>query len=317
MALRDRSAPRDRSALREQAVRTRQRLEQERGRHRALDVALRSLQLHHETGGGLLAGALAFRYFLFLVPGTFVVVMGLGLGADAVGTDPQEVARRLGIAGLAATAIQSGAQTDATTRWVTFGIALVAFLAGARNLLKTLLVVHALLWRTPLPRLRRPLTAAAGLVVTVVAVTTLLALAYRLRELSLLGAVAALALYTLVPTAVWLLASLRLFPTPPGVTWRDAWPGAVLLGAGMEGLHLVTVLWVAPSMSAKSEAYGALGAALTILFWAYLLGWLVTSAAALNAVLWQGSPRNRGAVSPVAHDVGPTPPGGASGPGAR
>ena len=63
-------------------------------------------------------------------------------------------------------------------------------------------------------------------------------------------------------------------------------PGAVLFGVGVQLLHLVTVVWIAKSLESKSETYGALGAALTILLWAYLLGRLITAAASLNTVVW-------------------------------
>ena len=53
--------------------------------------------------------------------------------------------------------------------------------------------------------------------------------------------------------------------------------GAVLFGIGVQMLHVLTVVWIARSLESKSETYGALGAALTILLWAYLLGRLVTA----------------------------------------
>jgi membrane protein len=64
-------------------------------------------------------------------------------------------------------------------------------------------------------------------------------------------------------------------------------PGAVLFGIGVQVLHVVTVVWIARSLESKSETYGALGAALTILLWAYLLGRLVTASASLNTVIWR------------------------------
>ena len=63
----------------------------------------------------------------------------------------------------------------------------------------------------------------------------------------------------------------------------------MLFGVGAQALQLLTVLWIAPSTATKSETYGAIGAALTILLWAYIFGWLITSSAALNATLWRRS----------------------------
>ena len=41
--------------------------------------------------------------------------------------------------------------------------------------------------------------------------------------------------------------------------------------------------WITRVIESKSETYGAIGAALGILFWAYLLGRILAGAAILNA----------------------------------
>ena len=51
-------------------------------------------------------------------------------------------------------------------------------------------------------------------------------------------------------------------------------------------LHLVTVYWIASQMEHKTDTYGAIGFALALLLWAYLLGRLITSAAVVNETLW-------------------------------
>src|SRR5262249_56721413 len=56
---------------------------------------------------------------------------------------------------------------------------------------------------------------------------------------------------------------------------------------GVLVLHLVTVYWIAHQVESKTDTYGAIGAALAILLWAYLLGRLITASAVINASLWQ------------------------------
>src|SRR5512144_2474899 len=97
----------------------RQRLDARRSTHPQLDTALQLIELQDESGGGLLAAAIAFRFFLFVIPFVFVVVMGLGLGAEAAGADIKEVARRAGITGVAAAAVEWGASASSTARWTT------------------------------------------------------------------------------------------------------------------------------------------------------------------------------------------------------
>lgn len=276
--------------LRERADDTRQRLQERRSTNRLIDMLFRLTQLDREAGGPLIAGAMAFRFFLFLVPAAFVLVVGLGLGADMTDANVKDVARHAGITGLAASAIQSSADASTVTQWVTFVVASGALFFGAKNLLKVLLVAHALIWKLPLQKLRHPTRASLAIIGIVAAGSVLLELVYRIRSLSFVGWLVGLVLYTLIPAVGWLLCSLKVFPTAPGATWRDLWPGAALFGVGVEALHLATVLWFAPSTQSKSQAYGAIGVAITILLWAYMLGRLVTTSAALNAVVWHGPP---------------------------
>lgn len=54
------------------AVDTVERLESQRGGNRIIDAAFGSVETDTQTGGDLLAGAVAFRYFLLFVPFVFV-----------------------------------------------------------------------------------------------------------------------------------------------------------------------------------------------------------------------------------------------------
>src|SRR5690349_18268620 len=80
---------------------TRDQLEARRSRSTRIDAGFRWLQLQNEAGGPLLAGALAFRIFLFLLPCVFAVITGLGLSAELAHADARDVARAFGMAGLA------------------------------------------------------------------------------------------------------------------------------------------------------------------------------------------------------------------------
>ena len=94
-------------------------------------------------------------------------------------------------------------------------------------------------------------------------------------------------LFIAVPASLWLVLSLRFFAHAPGASWRDLLPGAVLVGIGIQVVHLVTIYWITYLLESKSETYGAIGVALAILFWAYLLGRVFAAAAVLNAAAWQ------------------------------
>jgi membrane protein len=71
------------------------------------------------------------------------------------------------------------------------------------------------------------------------------------------------------------------------VPWTKLIPGAILVAVGVEVLQIVTVVWFTRYIENKSETYGAIGAALAILLWAYFLGRIVVSGAMLNAALYE------------------------------
>jgi uncharacterized BrkB/YihY/UPF0761 family membrane protein len=162
-------------------------------------------------------------------------------------------------------------------------VGFATFLA-TRALLKVLRIVHALVWHVRAGKFEHPARAALGLVGVVVVAITLSALVGVLRGQSFLLGLVATILYTAIPVAVWVFVSWRL---PHGdAPWTAMIPGAVVLGIGLEAMHLVTVYWIARSVENKTETYGAIGFAIALLLWAYLIGRLITTAAVVNESLW-------------------------------
>ena len=269
-------------------------LEEARPRYRSIDVLFVSIQRDTLAGGSVLAAAVAFRVFLFVVPYVFVVVYALGLASSASGSDPQDLAREAGIVGLLASTITAAATQSVWTRVVIFVAAVYTLFSGSRSFLKVLAVTHALAWQLP-PQRRKMAKPALIFIVIVTAAFIVFQLILWLRDQSFIAGLLAEVVFIAVPTLLWLVLSLRFFAHATGATWRDLLPGAVLVGVGIQVLHFVTVYWIARLLESKTETYGAIGAALAILFWAYLLGRVFAAAAVLNAAAWQ---QRHGASSP-------------------
>ncbi len=64
----------------------RARAEASRPHSAVVDIAFGSYEHDTQVAGGILAGAVAFRIFLFIVPFVFFVVVGFGLYAEAANT---------------------------------------------------------------------------------------------------------------------------------------------------------------------------------------------------------------------------------------
>jgi uncharacterized BrkB/YihY/UPF0761 family membrane protein len=229
------------------------RLQAGRSRSAAVDVALGSLEHDAAVGGGLLAGAVAFRVFLFIVPFVFFFVAGFGLAADATGKSARSLASDAGIAGLLATSINNMADQSFWSRVAVCLVAGFATLVGARSLLKVITVVHVLVWRLPRVRVgaKRQVLFTLGLIGVIAGAMLFVRLTGELRDVSFPAWVFATAAATALPAAIWLYVSMRVFPHPAEATWRDLLPGALLVGVGIECVHVFTVVWISRSFGRR------------------------------------------------------------------
>src|SRR3954462_13818030 len=76
------------------------RLEELRRTHPSVDLGMTVVERDSSIGGGLLAGALAYRLFVLLLPTTLLLVSGLGLYADTMDESPSTVVKDAGLHGL-------------------------------------------------------------------------------------------------------------------------------------------------------------------------------------------------------------------------
>ena len=138
--------------LRERAERTRAGIEARRADSASIDTALDAVERDAQSGGGVLAAAVAFRLFMFLVPYAFVMCTGFGLASTAAGQDPGDAARSAGIGGLLASAVTSTSTLSLVNRLVALVLGGFALALTARSLVRVLWIVHRLIWRVATDR---------------------------------------------------------------------------------------------------------------------------------------------------------------------
>src|SRR6187455_1568403 len=92
-----------------------ERAQNERGRHGWLDATFEVVDRDVEVAGGIISGALAYRFFLWLLPFGLVFVGGLGVVAEMTGRTPQNLGANLGIGSIVASSLQSA--SDSHTPW--------------------------------------------------------------------------------------------------------------------------------------------------------------------------------------------------------
>lgn len=61
--------------------------------------------------------------------------------------------------------------------------------------------------------------------------------------------------------------------------------GPLLVAIGADVLHMLTTYWIGHLVARKTNTYGAVGIALAVLLWVYILGRIIVGSAGLNATL--------------------------------
>src|SRR5437867_4226823 len=120
------------------------RIEASRSRHDSVDLGFRLVERDSTIGGGLLAGALAYRLFVVLLPSALLSVAGLGLYAGAVYESPSAVAKDAGLHGLIASQVASAASSGA--RWLLFLVMVPTVMYAIVKLYRSIAIVFAIAW---------------------------------------------------------------------------------------------------------------------------------------------------------------------------
>jgi uncharacterized BrkB/YihY/UPF0761 family membrane protein len=269
--------------LRDAYAAVRRRLDALGASSRVAAVTLDALGEQRHAGGPVLPAALAFRIVLFFAPFVALYVIIVGYIADWLDRDPHDLIRGEGVAALTANGVEASRDISNGVRFTALVLVAYALVHTARSFVKMLRIVHALAWREPPTPLRHGIRAGLVFIGIMTGATMLSTAIVSLHRRLIIGGLVALVLYTLVPFIVWVVISSWL---PHGTRDRlGLLPGAVMFAFGVEILHFVTVVWFPHEMESKSALYGALGGALVLLLWAYLLGRLITYAASLNAAI--------------------------------
>jgi uncharacterized BrkB/YihY/UPF0761 family membrane protein len=260
-------------------------LEARRQTSRVVGAGFDIADLDVHVGGGILAGAVAFRMFLFLVPFVYILFTLLGWVAKAVGQNPEHLAKTLGITAILASAVVGTQSISVLSQILLLVGAFVALLLTANSLVKTLFVVHWLVWGVP--RAKHSGLRPVGTVVALALVMTVLSVATNaLRtHAGLVGSLLVVILITGLAFVLWWWVSWQL---PHAlVSPRDLIPGAVFVALGADVMQALTTYWIGAVVARKSNTYGAIGIALAVLLWVYVFGRILVASAGINATLWR------------------------------
>lgn len=234
--------------------------------------------------GILLASAVAFRLFLWLVP--FALLLAGLLAGSATGDDHDvtAAARAAGITGAARTEIVTALHEGHRSWWIAVLAGAVLLLWGTWTLVRCLILVSAHAWdaparrRSPLDQIKLVLIVVGGWCVVMITAAGISRLDGALPG----GLVLPFVIQTLVVAAAWLIISMQL--PDLRTTWTELIPGSILFGLAITVLHTVSRVYLPYRFERSSKLYGSLGLATVMLAWLLIIGQVIVIAAMINAV---------------------------------
>jgi len=275
---------RARRSAAELETRARREFDRAREQHTTVRLAVQAFESDRRRAGGLLAGGLAYRIFLWQIPLALFLVSAFGLATELSGDDPADLARKTGMTAALAGAISQAVAASESARW--WLLILGAFLTiwAGRGVYRGVRLVSELAWDTRAPRgssLKGSL-AVTGFGLLAVAMQTFLPrMSVALDIHGLIRFVVGLILASSLAFAV-----LRLLPRADAPR-TSVVPGAVLAGVGVRLLGLAASTYFAYRLDHSNDLYGALGLAVVMMLFLFLVARLFVAAQFLNATLYR------------------------------
>jgi uncharacterized BrkB/YihY/UPF0761 family membrane protein len=278
-------------ALQARMDRLSERAQEERGRRGWVDATFEVVDRDGEVAGGIIAGALAYRLFFWLLPAGLVFVGGLGVVADLLSDSPKQLGTNLGIGSIISSSLHSA--SDSHSAWYALIVGVPILLYATRSVLRVLIGTHRLAWGDVRDAQPKPTYLdAAKLLGVLIAYFLLAGFAGWARERSPSAGLVATILVIVGFTGLWLWTSTRLPHQSAG--WVDLLPGAIAVGIGVGILQVLAAYLLAPYALEKQGTYGALGLAAAVLLSLWGLGRIVVGGAEINATLWERKRRGSG-----------------------
>jgi uncharacterized BrkB/YihY/UPF0761 family membrane protein len=246
-------------------------------RHVALAVPLRAAERNQRVAASVLAGGIAYRLFLWLLP--FGLIVGGALGFLNAGSTEKAVSKG-GLPGAISNAIGDASRSAHSSSWWLLAVGVPLLLWAGFSGAKAVQLVHSLVWDEP-PRKTKPLQGSLAFTGVLLAVWAIIAFTWWVRG-DWPGVLAPV--LTFAPlTGLWLWVSLQL--PHRDAPWKALLPGALVVGIGFPVLHELVLTFLVPKLEKSTSLYGSLGATTTIIFFIYLLAVLVVTAPVLNSSL--------------------------------
>ena len=143
---------RARRSAAELETRARKEFDRAREQHATVRLAVQAFESDRRRAGGLLAGGLAYRIFLWQIPLALLLVSAFGLATELSGDDPADLARKTGMTAALAGAISQAVAASQSARWWLLILGAFLTVSAGRGVYRGVRLVSELAWDTRAPR---------------------------------------------------------------------------------------------------------------------------------------------------------------------
>ena len=232
----------------------------------------------------MLAGHLAFRSFLFILPVAVLMVAVVGF-LRARGFDVgSEFGQKLGLSTSLTHTVSDNAD-QASRGWAPLGLsALAAVAVTGSGLLSAFNYCFAQAWGLDAVKIPHRLSLTPKFVGSLIVMVLLITFVGTLRHLGLAASFSGIAgAMVLVGLAFFMVANIL-----PHRSTAPQWllPGSIAAPIALSGLQVFANYYLPDKVARSSSLYGSLGVAVAVLFYLYLLGNIIVGSALVNAVWW-------------------------------
>jgi uncharacterized BrkB/YihY/UPF0761 family membrane protein len=257
-------------------------LAREQAHRHSVRVAVEAFYRDRRFAGGLLAGGLAFRVFLWLLPFALVGVALLGGVASQLDESASDLARDAGLSAALAASVAKAVEASGQGRWYLLVVGLAFLLWAGIGVVKAIKLISGLAWEVAPSFGNNPLTSSVMVIVTAVTVLVIHRAAIVLLGGPFASDIFVIAMETALLAAIVTWVFWRL-PHAPDARWLGMVPGAILVAVGVLATRVVTIVYFASRLERVDDLYGALGVASVFLAWLFILARLWVAGTSLNA----------------------------------
>ncbi len=259
----------------------RTRAEEAQRRHVGLDLAVSFLQRFKASDGTVLAGYLAYRLFLMIIPLVAILVAVAGLARS----ESVQAAEHLNLGSAVADSLRTAGDDVERSSLPLLLSGLFGFVVAAWGLLGGVQVTAARVWQIPtarFPSKGRAFVRLCGSLLLFALVFYVSAVVRRLGVVA--GLAGSLAGFTSFAVAFfglgWILPRRCK-------EWYWLLPGAAVGAAGAAGLQALATFYLPDRLAGASATYGAFGITLTVLSYLFILGSVFVVSTVANAVIYE------------------------------